>query len=364
MCIIAISKTGAKPLDKAVLDICFANNPDGAGFAWWDGEVEEWFVEKGFMTFDEFWEGYSSHNFQHDDYVVCHFRVGTSGLKDAGNTHPFPICDNVETMRQTKFHSPSIAIHNGVIGKGEAVASDTMVHVRDYLYPLYKFIHQEEKLVQIMADVSDLKYCRWFITDKEDIYQWGKWHEDKESGWEFSNENYKAKKSSVIYSTYKSPYNFNNNGGTTYTPNPQPGSSPKTKTPSSKKYSGYFRPDGTFDSQTWRNDIAKRLEMLDSKDDEVDVTENENEEDFVYGILSDDGEAIWDRMTEDEKTGVGSTYLFCPRCWEDKRLMESPYLNMGDTLCQNCGAIFEDASGEIIGEDPDYKRIYKATNRK
>lgn len=90
-------------------------NPDGAGFAYVkDGKVV---IEKRFMSYKAFREEYlrlSSLNSK--SKFLIHFRIGTSGAKDASNTHPFAI-------------DGGALIHNGCLTGTEAVwgtgASDT-----------------------------------------------------------------------------------------------------------------------------------------------------------------------------------------------------------------------------------------------
>lgn len=353
MCIIAISPTGIKPLDKTVLERCFRKNPDGAGFAVYLREEEMWHVKKGLMTFEDFWKVYSEMDFKDDDYVVCHFRVGTSGLKDGGNTHPFPLTNDVDRMRETEFKSPNIVIHNGVIGKGEAVPSDTMCFVRDYIYPLFRFQEQEPRLLEILKDNAKLASCRWFITDKKDIYMWGEWVVSGEK-WEFSNRGFEPPvlQPRTVFTNPMLP-------------------APKQET-GKKHFSEYYNSAGFFDNAAWKRDIARNLGLpaetpnnaVLNNDDEIIVSNEDDDndtdaDDYIYGVLSDDGEVtVWDAAPATEKTGLGSSYLFCPECFEDRHLQVSPYEGQGDTLCQKCGAIFWDATGMVVSYDDEYRKIY------
>ena len=51
-------------------------------------------------------------------------------------THPFPITDDVEEMKETVLISGSAIMHNGVLGEGEEHISDTMVFIRDVVFPV------------------------------------------------------------------------------------------------------------------------------------------------------------------------------------------------------------------------------------
>ena len=355
MCIIAVSGNNIVPLDKEVLQRCFTKNPDGAGYAFW-ADDSLWHVHKGYMTFPEFWASYEAQKFSKDDYVVCHFRIGTSGSKDAGNTHPFPITDDVDIMRQTAFKVRNILIHNGVIGKGETIPSDTMCFVRDYAYPLLKFAKKEERLLEILREASEDARNRWFLTVGPTIHMWGNW-EKSEEGWEFSNTGYEK----PITTTYNAQ-NWNNYQARR------------------RGYREYFNDKGDFDAEGWRNDMAKHLGITKpalpapsyknspaamQNGNIIETNTIENEGDFVYGVLSDNGAVlVWDRAPETEKEGAGTQYLFCPECFEDRHIMETPYQGTGDSLCYRCGAIFVDATGTIVTYDKDIRTVYEQAKKK
>lgn len=108
MCI-AIYKPANKTITKASLHQCFKSNPDGAGFMY--VENKELKMQKGFFTFQEFWEAYEPHQ---EKQAAIHFRIKTHGLIDTDNCHPFMI------------NSGLGFIHNGVIsGFGLGNQSDT-----------------------------------------------------------------------------------------------------------------------------------------------------------------------------------------------------------------------------------------------
>lgn len=344
MCIIAISDYKVPALTKEVLETCFYNNDDGAGFATWDAETREWVVEKGFLTFEDFWEAYEPHQFSEDDYVVCHFRIGSSGNKDAGNTHPFPIVANYLTMREPKFRSKNILFHNGVIGSGWGMYSDTMKHIMDVIAPLLP--HFEERgIKEIAEELSHSTSNRWFITKESRIYMWGKW-EKSDEGWEFSNSSYRYKKVTTVY---QSSNHYGAGWGTGFA--------------DEDKWASYYNKDGEFDAKKWRKDIAKKQNITLPKEDDKGELKNGNVivategNDYIYGLMNEDGEVIWDKLESEDK--VVPEYLFCPECGGDKGLMENPYQGVGDTLCNNCGAVFDDASGKIHYYDKEYHDDYK-----
>lgn len=101
---------------------CFINNPDGAGFAVLedDGNL---LIEKGFFTFDSFFESYKPHA---KKQALIHFRIKTHGQLDEKNCHPFVLNDDISF------------IHNGVIHcvPNNKDKSDTIMFNEEVLQPL------------------------------------------------------------------------------------------------------------------------------------------------------------------------------------------------------------------------------------
>jgi glutamine amidotransferase len=119
MCI-AIYKPKNKTITEATLAECFRSNRDGAGFMY--VENKQVHIEKGFFTFNEFYEAYKPHE---NKQCLIHFRIKTHGPVAAENCHPF------EVNQSLGF------IHNGIInGYGSADASDTRDFNAKILQPL------------------------------------------------------------------------------------------------------------------------------------------------------------------------------------------------------------------------------------
>jgi len=119
MCI-AIYKPANLEISREVLQQCFNSNPDGAGFVY--VKDKQLVMEKGFFTFDSFYEAYS----QVMQYqALIHFRIKTHGKVDEVNCHPFMVND--------KF----AFIHNGTIsGHGNTEFSDTYMFNEEVLKPM------------------------------------------------------------------------------------------------------------------------------------------------------------------------------------------------------------------------------------
>ena len=83
MCI-AIYKPEGKIISKATLQECYDSNPDGAGFMY--NQSKKLHIEKGFFSFDSFYDAYKKHE---NKQAVIHFRIKTHGKIDTANCHPF-----------------------------------------------------------------------------------------------------------------------------------------------------------------------------------------------------------------------------------------------------------------------------------
>jgi hypothetical protein len=152
------------------------------------------------MKFDDFLKEYRSHKFSVDDTVVAHFRVATSGLKDGGNTHPFPVVDDKDQMRQVEFESEAIAFHNGTVGVGGDKYSDTMEHIADYLFPLMPLWEDPRVNDKIAEAVLTKNASRWLVCVKDFYWKYGYWY--KKDGRLYSNANYEP---TVVYGGYANP---------------------------------------------------------------------------------------------------------------------------------------------------------------
>jgi predicted glutamine amidotransferase len=89
MCV-AILKTETGVLTDPVLQACFDNNRDGAGFAYVN-EEGQLMVEKGYFEFQKFLDAYRpvEERVQGLGPMLVHFRISTGGTKTEDNCHPF-----------------------------------------------------------------------------------------------------------------------------------------------------------------------------------------------------------------------------------------------------------------------------------
>ncbi len=185
MCIIACTPAGLK-LDKGTFDRCWDKNPDGFGMAYlWNGTIR---IKKT-MDKKEAWQiyrGVCQHSM--DSWKILHWRIGTHGVKDINNCHPFMVHDNL------------VFAHNGIINAApqcpDGVKSDTQMFndlILKFL-PLdfYKYSHYKILLEEFIGH-SKLTFLdtenKLYIFNQEK----GEWHD----GVWFSNSGYKEQP--VVY---------------------------------------------------------------------------------------------------------------------------------------------------------------------
>lgn len=151
MCI-AIYKPAGAWATKRQLRQCYENNPHGAGYAWHDGTTIQ--LRKGFFSWRSFWKSFK-HNVTAETPAFMHFRIATSGKKDAEHCHPFAMQDGV-------------LMHNGPClnyrhCKGDDERSDTRQFVEDFvdglnstqfrrIKPMIESFAGTEKIVAMFTD--------------------------------------------------------------------------------------------------------------------------------------------------------------------------------------------------------------------
>lgn len=124
MCIIVYKPAGIS-VDRQTLEICFANNPDGAGFMY--PCERRLLIQKGYFEAADFimaWE--KCLKLSGDGLpIVFHFRIATAGEIDKRNCHPHRIAYDLGF------------VHNGILSRvhvpKESVISDTIIYRNRYL---------------------------------------------------------------------------------------------------------------------------------------------------------------------------------------------------------------------------------------
>jgi predicted glutamine amidotransferase len=351
MCIICYHEQGKELPSEEHMKNSWDNNPDGAGFAVWREDENRWEVEKGFMFKEDFNARYKEMNFTEDDLFILHWRIATSGKTDAERTHPFPITDNCDNMTALKYKRKKIVFHNGVVGAGTENHSDTMIAIRDWVVPLWKYMH-DDKIYYLLEDLWSPS--RVLICDGDMIAELGDWETDEETGILWSNDGYLENKWDKWKRTAKERYT----SGTVYS----------HTTSVTGDWSSPFRDnDGDFDwSKFHKQEVAEDRqstwddwEVADDPADDVGPNEDACAWDEAVVAMVDAQENVHMDASYDSEAIV-KEYIMCPHCTEDKYLQDTPF-NMGDTICLVCGCVFVDATGEQVYFDPDIKANWKET---
>ena len=296
MCIIIFHPANTPAVKKKTLAQCWKKNSDGAGYSILNHETKTWAVSKGFMSWASFWRSFNSHKLKRDSTWVAHFRIATSGNTDGGNTHPFPVCQNLKKMRAVTYTTKKIAYHNGRIGAGDGIFSDSMVHIQKYIAPLFAHI-TNSKFKIIIEKLCDTKSNRWLLTTGDKVYLLGDWETDK--GVYYSNKGY------IIYKIHK------------------------TNTDSANE-------------KWWK------------KYDGKNITNYNTHTSAYEGYLERQAkkrQALIDAETEFEQTAETEKKVSCPICGEDHYVFESPY-GMNECECHVCGAVFDKTTYNILFLEP------------
>lgn len=211
MCVILVKERGIELPTKDILESCWKRNPDGAGFMF--NDCDKVVIMKGFMTFEEFYLRLQTANeFYHlkEKGVVIHFRIATSGLKDKGNCHPYPISNDNLDLRKSFITTELGIAHNGIIrsynGKNN-ILNDTQLFIKNDLFELNsldkKFYKNVifQSMIERLIDGSRLV----FLNKKGEIIKLGNWFHN--GNYYFSNLNHVSKNTLNIN---KKPILFDN----------------------------------------------------------------------------------------------------------------------------------------------------------
>lgn len=191
MCIIAAKRAGLDlPMENRMWSMWECNS-DGAGFMVRTPN-NDIIIRKGFMNYDDLMEAVNKMNEYIDlknSDMVFHFRYATHGGIQASLTHPFVLSDNYNEMKELQNSSPNVIgiAHNGVYPYNTPLGvSDSMVYIKEKIYPLYKkdkkFYDNDEKMRTLQGKLA-------FLT-KDGIRLIGSFIEDPDDGIFYSNETY------------------------------------------------------------------------------------------------------------------------------------------------------------------------------
>ena len=193
MCI-AILKIKGKRISDDVLKTCYANNPDGCGFAYVDNGIIKVFKT---LNFEEFLQEYKK--VEDKSNMLLHFRIATHGKVNVNNCHPF------------KLNHRMVLIHNGVISGygGNKVDEDSITDTQDFINKTIGQIGWKNWKNPAFRELvgKAIGYSKFCILDASDSYaiineSAGYW---VDGNW-YSNKSYEPKK----YTYSKKDYDYDN----------------------------------------------------------------------------------------------------------------------------------------------------------
>lgn len=188
MCIIAVKPMGVEMFPESTIREMFSRNPDGAGMMYSDGEKV--LCKKGFMDVESFLKFLSEGGYTNTN-VVLHFRIGTSGHKDALNCHPYPVFEE----NAAEFETQLAVAHNGILQRyNPPIGSDyndTQNFIRKILQKLPKNFVDDESYKLLIEEIIGSGYTnKLCFLSKDKYYLWGQgWIQDGDY-W-YSNTSYK-----------------------------------------------------------------------------------------------------------------------------------------------------------------------------
>lgn len=207
MCIIVYKKKNVNTkINWDILETCFNNNNDGAGYAIaYDGKL---ILRKGFMKWIDFKTSLEKTTKNMDikkAAMLFHFRITTHGGTCRENTHPFPI--GTKTLTERKYTNLDAAVAmNGIClsnegyskysfskaGKPAYTNSDTMDAIENVINPMYKISGSFWKNEQAETIFNWLG-AKWAVLEKNgDITTFGEFNQSQ--GWNYSNLSWKTPK--------------------------------------------------------------------------------------------------------------------------------------------------------------------------
>ncbi len=204
MCIIAV-KPKEKPLfSKETIRQMFLANPDGAGLMYLrpDGKIH---IEKGFFDVNELFVYIEKNRpaLEKTD-VILHFRIATSGRRDALGCHPYPVWT---ANRSTSCDVSLGMVHNGILDsygfRGTEEVNDTQIFIKECLRRLPHNFLRNRAICDMLSRSVNYGYrnCLAFLGRDGFCLLGGEFIED--DGYFYSNESYKPPKWLFGYSRNK-----------------------------------------------------------------------------------------------------------------------------------------------------------------
>ena len=190
MCLIVVKPAGAKMPPEAHLRNGDDKNSDGTGVSWWKSGENLVHIKKDFKNIEELLLWMRT-TITIDDALIVHFRMATSGLKDKGNRHPFPITSNKLLLRQEELTCQMSVAHNGVLSEysGHKKYSDTQKFILDILSDPAVKDNLENPAIQKLLNEFLSRDRLAILNSSGTIWLFGEY--EKEDGIMYSNAGYK-----------------------------------------------------------------------------------------------------------------------------------------------------------------------------
>jgi hypothetical protein len=199
MCLITAAPKGTIKTVEALESFIrqgMSSNTDGSGISYKRNGTNIVHLKKGLFTVSDVLTEIERINLDVNDELVIHHRIGTSGEKDAINTHPFLVTTDKELSIRVdgSFNLPTMA-HNGVFYK----FTDRQSKYSDTYHFIEKFISNNNVLNILKEDFT--QFDDWFssvlgsaklafLFPDRDMLLIGKFTED--DGYFHSNSGYKS----------------------------------------------------------------------------------------------------------------------------------------------------------------------------
>ena len=189
-----------------VIENCFENNPDGAGFMYrLDNAVK---IRKGFMTLQDLLAALETEGINEKHEVIYHFRIATAGSVKPENCHPFPASADMEKLRGKSITTDYGIAHNGILNYQEDKIndlSDTMSFIKDFLSDkaIVSTFHEKQIQEALKPIISGSKFA---VMTPYETHLAGDFIED--NGLFYSNTSYK--KQTRVISAWWDDYLYEN----------------------------------------------------------------------------------------------------------------------------------------------------------
>jgi predicted glutamine amidotransferase len=197
MCLIIVAPKGTNKYSE-LIDSAINNgaesNDDGYGYAVKFNSDSRVYISKGFTEVDKLKESIKSKQLTLEDELVIHFRIGTSGKKDANNCHPFVLSESQgEILTLEGFVDKPIVAHNGVFGaytNNNSDYSDTYHFVKGFMGvpELINILKRDDELFKALFDKVINTNKLAFLFPDRDFTTIGNFISDE--GYLFSNGGY------------------------------------------------------------------------------------------------------------------------------------------------------------------------------